>query len=232
MVAKRGGDALAASASCPPQKFPRRRAFPAIKSFKQPCGLSSRLMDKKVSVSQFLQQARRAPGAKPPPLPRQPPPPQPRPGWPSSGRVSAALLLGLGLCAVAAVIADNLRPAPPAPPRHYDVPQSQGPAAWHDTPPTPAPDRRPVKDFRDQFGSEIRDTVTVTGVTWSPPSQEFGFTISNANPFPVKSKMWIYRADWLHRAAPRWEIRSLRSMRSCPPTGEHLPASSSMNSLT
>ena len=109
-------------------------------------------MDKKISVSRFLQQARRTPGAKPP-LPRQSPPPPPRPGWPSSGQVSAALLLGLGLCAVAAVIADNLSPAPPptraappvppAPPQHYDVPQSQGPAAWHDTPPTPAPDHTP-----------------------------------------------------------------------------------------
>lgn len=144
-------------------------------------------MDKKVSVSQFLQQAWRAPGAKPPPLPRQPPPP----GWPSSGRVSAALLLGLGLFGLAAVIAgsvaDNPSPAPsPAPPRHYDVPQSQGPAAWQDTPPTPAPDRTPIKDFRDEFYSERRNAVTVTAVTWSPPSQEFGFTISNANPFPVK----------------------------------------------
>ena len=110
-------------------------------------------MDKKVSVSRFLQQARRAPtrnadGAKPKPQP------QPLAGWPSSGRVSAALLLGLGLCAVAAVIANNLSPAPPAPPRHYDVPQSQGPAAWRDTPPSPAPDHTPVTDFRDQFESE------------------------------------------------------------------------------
>jgi hypothetical protein len=142
-------------------------------------------MDRKVSVSRFLQQARRAPGAKP-----QPPKPQPLVGWPSTGRVSAALLVGLGLCAVAAVIADNLSPAPPptraAPPRHYDVPQSQGPAAWHDTPPTPAPDRTPVKDFRDVYESEIRNNVTATAVTWSPSSQEFGFRISNANPFPVK----------------------------------------------
>jgi hypothetical protein len=142
-------------------------------------------MDKKVSVSQFLQQARRAHGAKPPPLP------PPRPGWPSSGRVSAALLLGLGLFGlgllIAVGVADNPSPAPsPAPPRHYDAPQSQGPAAWHDTPPTPAPDRTPVKDFRDEFYSERRNAVTVTAVTWSPPSQEFGFTISNANPFPVK----------------------------------------------
>jgi len=144
-------------------------------------------MDKKVSVSQFLQQARRTPGAKPPPLPRQPPPPPPRPGWPSSGRVSAALLLGLGLFGLAAVIAGSVADNPsPAPPRHYDVPQSQGPAAWHDTAPTPAPDRTPVKDFRDEFYSERRNAVTVTAVTWSPPSQEFGFTISNANPFPVK----------------------------------------------
>jgi|HubBroStandDraft_6_1064221.scaffolds.fasta_scaffold48129_5 hypothetical protein len=148
-------------------------------------------MDKKVSVSRFLQRARRAPGAKLPPLPRQPPPPPPRPGWPSSGRVSAALLLGLGLFGlgllIAVGVADNPSPAPsPAPPRHYDAPQSQGPAAWHDTPPTPAPDRTPVKDFRDEFYSERRNAVTVTAVIWSPPSQEFGFTISNANPFPVR----------------------------------------------
>ena len=142
-------------------------------------------MDKKVSVSRFLQQARRAPtrnadGAIPKPQP------QPLAGWPSSGRVSAALLLGLGLCAVAAVIADNLSPAPPAPPRHYDVPQSQGPAAWRDAPPSPAPDHTPVKDFRDQFESERRNAETITAVAWSPPSQQFGFTISNANPFPIK----------------------------------------------
>ena len=136
MVAKRGGDALAASASCPPQKFPRRRAFPAIKSFKQPCGLSSRLMDKKVSVSQFLQQARRTPGAKPPPLPRQPPPPPPRPRWPSSGRVSAALLLGLGLFGLVAFVVagepDRTPPTLPAAP-----PTKQPPAVtWSDTPPS------------------------------------------------------------------------------------------------
>jgi hypothetical protein len=136
-------------------------------------------MDRKVSVSRFLQQARRAPGAKPPPPPPPRPSPPPSPAdWrtmkrPTNGTIGfGALLLGIVILIVAVLpprsqspttvpasttpvrepnLAVGLPPVQPpqsptphaAVPRHYDVPQSQGPAAWHDTPPTPAPDRAP-----------------------------------------------------------------------------------------
>jgi hypothetical protein len=168
-------------------------------------GLSGRLMDKKVSVSQFL---RAAPGARPRSRPKAkaapspPPPPRPRPapaapsGPPKDWRALAGgrpvpwwlygtILFATTILAIAGVNKQNNVPTP-APPRHYDVPQSQGPAAWSDTPPSPAPDHTPVKDFRDQFESERRNAETITAVAWSPPSQQFGFTISNANPFPIK----------------------------------------------
>jgi hypothetical protein len=81
-------------------------------------------MDRKVSVAQFLQRARRMPGTKPP-----------RPGWPSSGRVSAALLLGLGLFGLVAFVVagepDRTPPTLPAAP-----PTKEPPVARSDTPPS------------------------------------------------------------------------------------------------
>jgi hypothetical protein len=65
-------------------------------------------MDRKVSVSRFLQQARRAPGAKPPPPPPPRPSPPPSPAdWrtmkrPTNGTIGfGALLLGIVILIVA-----------------------------------------------------------------------------------------------------------------------------------
>jgi len=65
-------------------------------------------MDRRVSVSRFLQQARRAPGAKPPPPPPPRPSPPPSPAdWrtmkrPTNGTIGfGALLLGIVILIVA-----------------------------------------------------------------------------------------------------------------------------------
>ena len=163
-------------------------------------------MEKKVSVSQFLRAAARAPGARTRSRPKAkaaPPRPSPRPaatapsGPPKDWRALAGgrpvpwwlygtILFATTILAIAGVNKQNNVPTP-APPRHYDVPQSQGPAAWSDTPPSPAPDHTPVAAPEPSGHSLANLSLIVTSSysVWYGVEDGF-FDVKNSNFVDVK----------------------------------------------